>query len=94
MRKVLYRDEPFFFRVENRGDSIWYDKRQVVVVLRKREGLLALVRSHKVVGEGIVGNGTVRATLERVLKGIIAKENPEPPLLIDCSPEIAELYRE
>ena len=92
MRRVLYRDEPFFYRVKREVD-VFHDVRRVVTVFRKRTGLFALIRPYVNLGEGLVGEATIPAALERVLKGIVAAENPEPPLLIECSPEIEELYK-
>lgn len=92
MKRVLYRDEPFFYRVDKRPTE-WPGTNRAVLVFRKRTGLFALIRPYVKLGEGLVGESTAPATLKRVLEGIVAAENPEPPLLIECSPEIEELYR-
>ena len=95
MKRVLYRDEPFFYTVGWRGSDFLCDRRYVVTVFRKRTGFLSLFRPYVVLNEGVVaiGTDTIPATLKRVLKEIADKESPEPPLLIECSKEIEELYK-
>lgn len=94
MRPVLFRDERYWYRTE-RVPKGWLDHDTRITVFVKRTSPLRLFRPYRLLGSTVVrpSESNVKA-LTRLLKELHSRRSGEPPLLIECSPEIESLYRD
>lgn len=91
-KKVIYRDEPFWFRIKT--DPFYEHIGSWLRVYEKRQGLLSIIFPLKRVAQYKGGRKEVRdqRTLVKLLAERHMRKGPERPLLIECSKEIQELY--
>ena len=97
MRTLIFRDQRFFYKQDTTRLRDIFDiscKSASLKVYVKREGLLSIISTYKKIGEFIGSKNKLAG--DRVLKKIVSDyldKDENKPLVIDCSPEIHDLYK-
>ena len=98
MRTLIFRDQRFFYKQKENipVDTLFTvsSKSASLEVYVKREGILSIFSPYKKIGQ-FKGNKNKLAG-NRVLKKIVSDyldKEENKPLVIDCSPEIHDLYK-